>query len=94
MKEQKGLEVLSFNEFMAKDYGPEITWKHDKNYHTAYRDGKETPVFLFYIHKNRCLTKKAQFEWMQNIGDKNWINTYNFKEAFIKALKSWDLWKL
>ena len=91
MKEQKGLEVLSFSEFMAKDYGPKITWKHDKNYLTAYRDGKETPVF---IHKNRCLTKEAQFGWMQHIGDKDWIHTYNFKEAFIKALKSWDLWKL
>ena len=91
MKPQKRLEVLSFNEFMAKDYGPEITWKHDKNYHTAYRDGKETPVF---IHKNRCLDKEAQFEWIQHMGDKNWVNTYIFKEAFIKALKSWDLWKL
>ena len=54
MKEKKGLEVLSFDEIMKEDHGPEITWKHDKN----------------------------------------WINTYNFKEAFIKALKSWDLWKL
>ena len=56
MKEKKGLEVLSFDEIMKEDHGPEITWKHDKNYLNAYRDGKETPVFLFYIHKNRCLT--------------------------------------
>ena len=91
MKEKKELEVVSLAEIMKKDSEPEITWKHDKNYLTAYRDGKETPVF---IHKNRCLTKKAQFGWMQHIGDKSWINSYNFKEAFIKALKSWDLWKL
>ena len=91
MKEKKELEVVSLAEIMKKDSEPEITWKHDKNYLTAYRDGKEMPIF---IHKNRCLDKEAQFEWIQHMGDKNWVNTYIFKEAFIKALKSWNLWKL
>ena len=88
----KGFDVISDKDAdeWAKN-SPEITWKHDKNYITAYRDGIELPIF---IHKDKCLTKEYQFMWMQHMGDKNWVSAYDFKEAFIKALKSWDLWKI
>ena len=91
MKEKKGLEVLSLAEIMEKDHGPEITWKLDNNYLTAYRDNKEMPYF---IHKSRCLTKEDQFMWIQHMGDKSWISTYKFTKEFIKALKLWNLWKI
>ena len=70
---------------------PKITWKHDKKYLTAYRDGKETPYF---IEKNKCLTKLSQFVWIEHMGSKSWVNSYEFTKAFVLALKDWDLWEI
>ena len=85
------MKAISLNELMKENSQPEITWKLDSNYLTAYKDGKEMPYF---IHKDRCLTKEDQFMWIQHLGDKNWINTYKFTKEFIKALKLWNLWKI
>jgi hydrogenase maturation factor HypF (carbamoyltransferase family) len=85
------MKAISLKEFMKKDNQPEITWKYDKDYLSSYKDGKEMG---YNIHKNRCLTKEDQFMWIQHMGDKSWVNTYKFTKEFIKALKSWNLWKI
>jgi len=85
------LKAININEFMSKEYRPKITWKHDKKYLTAYRDGKETPYF---IEKNNCLTKLSQFAWIEHMSSKSWVNGYQFTEAFVLALKDWDLWEI
>jgi len=61
---------------MNREYKPKITWKHDKKYLTAYRDGKKTPYF---IKKDRCFTKEDQFIWIQHMGDKSWVILMNLQ---------------
>ena len=66
-----------------------ITWKHDKKYITAYNSkGAE----IYWIGKDQCYSKDKQLDWVAHISEKNWAYTQEFRIAFVKALKEWDLW--
>ena len=66
-----------------------ITWKHDKKYLTAYNyKGHEQ----YFVERAFCHTKDEQFDWLAQVSEKNWSVPHQFRVAFVKALKDWDLW--
>ena len=86
-------EVITLKDLMKKDEKRlKIIWKSDKTHISAYKGDHKSG--FYHIPKKRCLTKEEQFDWISHVGEKNWVNNYEFKEAFIKALKSWNLWKI
>jgi hypothetical protein len=87
----KGWDILTDKE-ADKNEGTKITWKHDKEHISAYKNNHKEG--FYHISKRRCFTKEEQFDWISHVCEKVWVNNYKFKEAFIKALKSWDLWKI
>ena len=66
-----------------------ITWKHDKKYITAY-NSKGTEIY--WVGKDQCYSKDQQLDWVAHISEKKWAYTQEFRIAFVKALKEWDLW--
>ena len=86
-------EVVTLKDFMKKDEKRvKIIWKSDKTHISAYKDNHKKG--FYHISKKECLTKEEQFDWISHVCGKNWVINYEFKEAFIKALKSWDLWEI
>ena len=87
-------EVITLKDLIKKnaEKHTEIIWKNDKTYISAYKNNHKEG--FYHISKMQCLTKEEQFDWISHVGEKNWVNNYKFKEAFIKALKSWDLWEI
>tara|TARA_Y100000310_G_scaffold306934_1_gene348522 strand:- start:916 stop:1173 length:258 start_codon:yes stop_codon:yes gene_type:complete len=69
-----------------------ITWKHNKTYLSAYRANRKKG--FYDIHKNQVKTKESQFTWFAHLTEKEWVYAHDFKEAFIKALKDWNLWEV
>lgn len=79
----------SWKDFDKRMKEDKITWKHDKKYITAYNSkGAE----IYWIGKNHCYGKGEQLDWVAHISEKNWAYTQEFRIAFVKALKEWDLW--
>ena len=87
------MKVVTLKDIVKKDKKRiKITWKNNETNISAYKNNHEEG--FYHISKERCLTKEEQFDWISHLGEKNWVNNYEFKEAFITALKSWDLWRI
>tara|TARA_R100000808_G_C2062223_1_gene93161 strand:+ start:16 stop:303 length:288 start_codon:yes stop_codon:yes gene_type:complete len=74
------------------DNSRKLEYKVDDKHLTIYEidsDGKRFE--RYYIEKNRCISIDDQLDWVLHMSEKNWINGYDFKKEFIKALKQWNL---
>ena len=67
-----------------------ITYRFDDEYLTIIEkldNGKTREVY--WIEKSKCRTIEQQLDWLLQLSQKQWIDSYKFKDQFAAAIRLW-----
>jgi len=67
-----------------------ITYGFDDEYLTVIEkldNGKTREVY--WIEKSRCKTIEQQLDWLLQLSQKQWIDSYKFKDQLAAAIRLW-----
>jgi hypothetical protein len=81
-------EATEFSPFSPRKEN--ITYKVDDEYFTIIEkldNGKTREVY--WIEKSRCRTIEQQLDWLLQLNQKQWIDSYEFKDQFAAAIRLW-----
>ena len=81
-------EATEFSPFSPRKEN--ITYKVDDEYFTIIEkldNGKTREVY--WIEKSRCRTIEQQLDWLLQLSQKQWIDSYEFKDQFAAAIRLW-----
>ena len=67
-----------------------ITYGIDDEYLTIIEklDNGQTRE-VYWIEKSRCRTIEQQLDWLLQLSQKQWIDSYKFKDQFAAAIRLW-----
>lgn len=94
-KESKGFETMDLNEFMSEDFDMaphkgKISYAVDDKYFTlieTLKNGRSREVY--HISRERCKTIEQQLDWLLQLSQKTWVDSYRFAKEFAMVLRLW-----
>ena len=81
-------QATEFNAFSPRKEN--ITYGIDDKHLTIIEkldNGKTREVY--WIAKSRCKTIEQQLDWLLQLSQKQWIDSYKFKDEFAAAIRLW-----